>query len=422
MLKRIILKNGLRVVLVPQASSLAATVFVLVEAGSEYESKAVNGISHFLEHMVFKGTLNRPKPGLIAAELESLGAEYNAFTGQEETAYFAKAQSHKLAQVIELVADMYLNPLFNPAEIEKERGVIVEEINLYEDSPTRKIHSLYSALLYGDQPAGWDVAGEKSTIQRLRQEDFIRYRSAHYMPAATAVVIAGNFNSGKVLAQVSKLFENLPAGRKGKKAKTKERQSRPACRVKFKESDQSHLALGVRAFDLFDPRRYALEVLSEVLGGGMSSRLWIRVREELGAAYYVRSNADLAQDHGTLYFTAGVELTKTEAVIRAMLREMSRLTLEKVPATELRKAKDHMIGSLILGMETSDEQAYHYGLQEILTRVIRPLPETIRRIEEVTADEVRRVARAVFREKGLNLAVIGPYKTDARFRKILRLP
>lgn len=422
MFKKIVLPNGLRIVLVPQPSSLAATVAVFVEAGSEYEAKETNGISHFLEHLVFKGTTTRPKPGMIAAELESLGAEYNAMTGQEHTSYYAKAQSHKLPEITDLVSDMYLNPIFNPQEIEKERGVIVEEINLYEDTPSRKIHSLLTSLLYGDQPAGWDIAGEKSVVRRLEREDFVRYRADLYAMAATTVVVAGAFDSRKVISQVRKIFGGLPKGRKWKKERTVERQVRPQVLVKYKESDQSQIAFGIRAFDVFDERRYALQVMTEILGGGMSSRLWHRIREDLGAAYYVRAGEDLSADHGYMAVNAGVDIKKIEEVIRAVLEEFVRLTREPVSPLELRKAKDHMIGNLILSLETSDELAYFYGTQEVLTGSLRTVEELIRRVEKVSSAEVQRLAKTLFVNERLNLAVIGPFKKPDAFRKLLRLP
>ncbi len=419
-LRKTILPNGLRMILAPMPGSLASAVLVLVEAGSEYETRDKNGISHFLEHLVFKGTANRPKPGMIAAELDALGAEYNAFTGQEYTGYWAKAQNHKLGEIIGLVSDLYLNPIFNPEEIEKERGVIIEEINMYEDMPMRRVEELFTTLLYGDQPAGWDIAGRKEVIRRLGREDFIKYRAAHYLPAATSVVVAGDFSLPRIANQLKNLFGQLPRGRKSPRFWTRERQAKPATLLKFKKSDQSHIVLGSRAWDVFDRRKYALQVLSEVLGGGMSSRLFVRIREEMGAAYYVRANAELFLDHGYLTVSAGVEHTKLEKVIRAVLEEFKRLKEELVGPKELQKAKDHMVGGLMLGLETSDELAGFYGHQEILTRRLVPPEEVVKRVLKVKPEEVRAVARTVFREDKLNLAVIGPQRKADPLRKLLR--
>lgn len=419
MYKKIVLPNGLRVILVPQKSTLAATAVVLVEAGSEYETKSLNGVSHFLEHLVFKGTTKRPDPSAISVEMESLGADYNAYTSQEHTSYHAKAQREKLPQILDIVSDMYLDPIFNSDSIEKERGVITEEINMYEDTPSRRIHSLFGSLLYGDQPAGWDVAGDKETIKKLQRNDFVSYRAAHYVATGTIVVVAGSFDSRKVLKQIEALFGDLPKLPRPKKSHTLQSQEAPGLSVKFKESDQSHIALGVRCFDIFDERRHVLEVLSEILGGGMSSRLWRRIREEMGAAYYVRSIEDLSLDHGALYFTAGVDLKQIQQVIPAILEECRKLTTDLVPADELRKAKDHMIGNIILGLETSDQLAYFYGTQEVLTGRIREVDEIIQRIEAVTPAEIKRLARGLFQDKKLNLAAIGPFSQAESFRPLL---
>jgi predicted Zn-dependent peptidase len=419
--KKIVLKNGLRILLVPQASSLAASVLILVEAGSEYETKSINGVSHFLEHMTFKGTAKRPQPGMIAEELASLGAQSNAFTGQEYTGYWAKSESRKLPQILEIVSDLYLNPAFDPEEIEKERGVIIEEINMYEDTPARRVQELFSSLLYGDQPAGWEIGGEKEIIRKLMKDDFVKYREERYVASGTIVVIAGKFNEKQTVAQIKKYFNDLPRRKAGAKSKTKEQQRKPEMLIKFKESGQSHLVIGFRAFNLFDKRRYAIEVLADLLGGGMSSRLWKRVREEMGAAYYVGADSDLSLDHGMFQISAGVDHGKMDLVVTAILEECRKLRTELVSEKELKKTKDHMIGGLILGLETSDALASYYGGQEILTKKLLPPETIIDTIQKVTAEEIQAVAKSIFVPKGLNLAVIGPYQNSEIFEKLLTI-
>ena len=419
--KKIVLKNGLRVILVPQPSSLAASVLILVEAGSEYETKATNGLSHFLEHMTFKGTATRPRPGMIAEELAALGAQSNAFTAQEFTGYWAKAEARKIHKIAEIVADLYLNPLFAPEEIEKERGVIIEELNMYEDTPMRKVHDLFLETLYGDQPAGWDVGGTKDNVRRLAREDFIRYRNERYAAPNTVVVIAGKFNEKKIMEQLRAAFGHLKRKKAPGKLGTREAQARPRMLIRQKESDQGHLVAGFRAFDLFDRRRYAVQVLADILGGGMSSRLWKKVREELGAAYYISAEADLSLDHGYFGISAGVDHGKIGTVLRAILGECRILRDELVPAAELARAKDHMAGNMILGLETADELASFYGGQEVLMRSLLPPAAIIDRIRATTAGEVRAVAREIFRDKGLNLAVIGPYRDKKKIETILTL-
>ncbi len=417
--RKLKLSNGLRVILAPHAG-LAATVLVLVGTGSEYESRRINGLSHFLEHMCFKGTVNRPQPGMIATELDSLGAEYNAFTGQEYTGYWAKAENHKLPQILDIVSDLYLNPVFNKAEIEKERGVVIEEMNLYEDTPMWSAQDLFMTVLYGDQPAGWRIVGKKEIIQRLDRKDFLAYRKKHYIAPATIVVVAGNFDLKKISADIKRYFGKLPRAAKPAKPKTSDRQAKPQILLKFKDSDQSHLVLGARAFSVFDERRFALQVAADILGGGMSSRLWHRVREELGAAYYIRSSAEFFIDHGYLDVSAGVDHRKIELVIRAVVEELRRLRDELIEAKELKKSKDHLIGRLILGLETSDEVASFYGGQEVLTGTFLNPQKTIEFVRKVTAEEIRAVARSIFTANRLNLAVIGPYKKSESFRKILK--
>jgi predicted Zn-dependent peptidase len=419
--KKIILKNGLRILLVPQPENMAATVLILVEAGSEYETKRVNGVSHFLEHLMFKGTVNRPRPGMIAHELAALGAQSNAFTDQECTGYWAKAQAEKLPKILEIVSDLYLNPIFNPEEIEKERGVIIQEINMYEDDLPARAQKIFLELVYGDQPAGWDVAGTKPVIQALNRDDFTGYRAERYVAPGTLVVVSGKFDEKKTVAQIRNYFGSLPRKRVIAKHPVREKQSFPRAVTHHKASDQAHLVVGFRAFDTFDKRRYALRLMADVLGGGMSSRLFMKVREELGAAYYIGSGADLSLDHGLLSISAGVEHGKIEVVIRAILEECRRLRDEIVPAQELQKSKDHMIGNLILGLETSDDLASFYGGQEIITKTILPPEALVARIRGTTASEVQGVARAVFKEKHLNLALVGPYKNKKNFQRLLKL-
>lgn len=419
--KKHTLKNGMRVITVAQPTNLATTVLVLVEAGSKYEQKGINGLSHFLEHMCFKGTTKRPTALAIAGELDGLGAEYNAFTSHEWTGYFAKVEKHHAGQALDLVSDLYLNPTFETAEIEKEKGVIIEELNMYEDMPQRKIGDIFMRLLYGDQPAGWDVGGEKDIIRILTKSDFVKYRKLHYLPKATLLIVTGAFDEAKILADAEKLFSKMPEGEKGGKLAVKEAQTKPEILLKFKESDQTHVMIGVRAFSMFDKRRYVLEVLSDILGGGMSSRLFQKVREELGAAYYVRASADLYTDHGYLAAGAGVEHSKLKIVISAILGEFNKLKNEKVSDAELARAKSHLSGNLLLGLETSDALAMYYGAQEILKKSVSTPDELVAGINAVTAEQIQELAQEIFKNEKLNMAMIGPQKEVAEFQNLLLL-
>ena len=418
--RKTILENGLRVITIPRKDDLATTFLVLVEAGSKYETKDISGVSHFLEHLCFKGTKKRPTAMHIAGELDGLGADYNAFTAQESTGYFAKVEAHKIDAALDIMSDLYLNPVFDAAEMEKEKGVVIEELNMYEDLPMKKINDHFMELLYGDQPAGWDVGGTKAVIRSIGKDQVVGYRGEHYLPQATVVVVVGAFDEEEMLAKIRASFGSMPAGKKAGKAAVTESQSEPRVMLVPKKVDQTHVVIGCRAFSNADPHRFALEVLSDILGGGMSSRLFQKVREELGAAYYVKSSIELFTDHGFLAVNAGVDQAKLGAVIAAVLAEMKRLADELVPADELTRAKNHLIGRIILGLEASDELASFYGVQEIDGMPLMTPQELVERVSSVTPEEIRDVAREIFRDDRLNMAVIGPLESDTELRAALR--
>lgn len=418
--KKYVLSNGLRVIFVPQPDSLTATVLVLVEAGSKYETKKINGVSHFLEHLCFKGTKKRPTSFDITSELESLGAVSNAFTGHEATGYFAKVRKDKISEALDIIADLYVNPVFNAQEIEKEKGVVIEELNMYEDMPMRKVGDLFTELLYGNQPAGWDIGGTKEVIRSLSRKDIIDYRQQHYVAQATAVVVAGSFNEKNILADIKKMFDNIPATKKFPKIKTIEKQSTPEVLLKHKKSDQTHIILGFRSFDMFDDRRFALEVLGDILGGGMSSRLFQRVREQMGAAYYVRAGADFFTDHGFFAVSAGLDNKRAKDVIKTILEELKKISSKKVSSEELKRAKNHLTGTMMIGLESSDDLAGFYGNQELFREAIRTPEEIVKKIEAVTAGDILKTAKDIMKSKCLNLAIIGPDKDRKEFELILK--
>jgi predicted Zn-dependent peptidase len=419
--KKYVLPNGLRIILVPQPRSLATTVLVLVEAGSKYENKKNKGVSHFLEHLCFKGTKKRPTALAITSELDSLGATSNAFTGHEFTGYFAKVRPAKVGDILDIISDVYLNPVFDEKEIEKEKGVVIEELNMYEDLPMKKVGDLFTELLYGDQPAGWNIGGTKEVIKSLRRKDIVEYRNRHYVAKATTVVVAGAFEEKDILKRIKSLFKGVAVSKKFSKSKTKEVQKKPEILLRHKQSDQTHIILGFRAFDMFDKRRYALEVLGDILGGGMSSRLFQSVREELGAAYYIKSGSDLFTDHGFFAVSAGLDNSRAEQVIGAILKELRKISSDLVGKEELRKSKNHLTGQLMIGLETSDELAVYYGQQELFKDKIITPKELVKKIEAVTAEGVRNVAQDIMKNKDLNLALIGPLKDKKALERILVL-
>lgn len=415
------LENGLRILTVPMPGTLTTTVTVLVEAGSEYENKEINGLSHFLEHMCFKGTLKRPKAIDITRELDGIGAAYNAFTSNEVTGYYAKSEAGHLDKILDIVSDLYLNPVFDPNEIAKEKGVIIEEINMYEDMPMNKAHAVFTKLVYGDQPAGWDILGEKDVVTGLKQEDFIKYRNARYVASNTLVIVAGNFEETETIEKIKTLFSGVKLGEKVTKPVTVESQSSPAVFIHPKNSDQTHLVLGARAFNVFDDRRFTLEVLSDLLGGGMSSRLFVKVREELGAAYYVHAEDQLFLDHGYFSVSAGVANDKLEVVLAVILGELKDLRDNLVSDRELAIAKNHLVGNIVIGLETSDDISRFYGSEEIMTGNILSPKELEEKVRAVTAEEIRSLAKDIFRNSSLNLALVGPVKEEEPLRRLLTL-
>lgn len=418
--KKTILKNGLRVVTVPMKDNPTVTVLVLVEAGSKYENKVNNGISHFLEHMCFKGTVKRPKAIDISKELDSIGSQYNAFTAQEYTGYYAKSDAKHFKKIFDVVSDIYLNSTFPEAEMQKEKGVIIEEINMYEDLPNRHVQDLMMELLYGDQPAGWNIAGKKENILNMKRNDFVNYKNEHYLPEATTIVVAGSVKVDDVLREVKKVFGNLKRGKKASKLKVKESQSKPEVLVSFKETDQTHFVLGFRSFDLFNKKNNVISVLGGVLGGGMSSRLFQKLREEMGVGYYVRSYNDTFTDHGFFQVSAGVDNKRINEVINAVLKELKKLVDEKVSEEELKKVKECLIGNMKLSLESSDDIANFFGGQELLKKEIKNLDAKIKEIRKVTSGDIQKLAKEIFRNDKMNLSLIGPFKDKEKFTKILK--
>lgn len=414
------LKNGLRVITVPMKDNPTATVLVLVETGSKYEDKKVNGISHFLEHMCFKGTAKRPKAIDISKELDMLGSQYNAFTGQEYTGYYAKSGAKHFPQLFDVVSDIYLNSTFPEPEIEREKGVIIEEINMYEDMPSRHVQDLMMKLLYGDTPAGWNIAGEKKNVLRMKRDDFVKYKKDHYLPEATVIVVAGQVSAEEVMKEVKKVFENIPRGKKLGKVKVKENQKKPEILVKFKETDQTHFVLGVRSYALSHKNNPIMSVLGAVLGGGMSSRLFQKLREEMGVGYYVRAYNDTYTDHGFFQISAGVDNKRVYEVLDAVIAECNLLKRELVGEEELNKVKEFLIGNAKLSLELSDDIANFYGSQELLKREIKNIEDKAHEIRKVTAGDIKKLAKQIFKDSGLNLALIGPFKDKSKLKKILK--
>jgi len=420
MFKKTTLDNGLRIITAPMQGTNTVTVLVLCGTGSDYEAREISGISHFLEHMFFKGTKNRPTPDNIKHELDGMGSISNAFTSHEITGYHVKAAKTYLDQSLDLLSDIYKNSLLPAEEIERERQVIVEEMHKDRDTPTLYIWWVWERLLYGDQPAGWDVIGEEKVIRALKREDFANYFTHQYVAANTAVVVAGNFEEQPTVAKVVSLFGGIrhdPPLRR--KPALFEAQVKPAVQLEYKETDQTHLTIGYRGFDGNHRERYAAEVLAVLLGGSWSSRMWDRIREKLGLAYTVMTGHESYSNRGYLVTYAGVDHRNVEKTIKAAMEEYGKVCVEPPSAAELKRVKDYIRGTTLIGLEQSNAVASFVGGEEMLTGKPLGVEEVFARIDSVTAEDMCAVAREIIRPERLNLAMIGPFKDPAQFEKIL---
>jgi len=423
MYRKTTLKNGLRIISVPAKEDQAVTVLILVGTGSKYEKKETSGISHFLEHMYFKGTKKRPDQIAVAETLDRVGGIYNAFTGEEYTGYFAKVASSHFRLALDWVSDIFLNSTLPSKEIEKEKGVIIEEINMYHDNPMSHVELLWTKLLYGDQPAGWDIAGNKKTVSAIGREKLAGYKKSQYTAPNTVVCLSGNINEKKAIIEVKKYFGGVSSKNSRPKAEVKEMQREPGLILKEKETNQTHIHLGVRSYNIFHPRKYALDLMAAVLGGMMSSRLFTEIRGKLGLAYYINTASAYNSDTGYLTTNAGIDNGKTDLAISTILKEYRKIVQKKVGEKELKKAKDYIKGKTTLYLESSDAKASFYGGQELIEKKIMEPADIFRKIDKVTSSEIRSVARDIFQPQKLNLALIGPFKEKEknRFRKILKL-
>ena len=420
MFKKTTLKNGLRVITVPQGSTQAVTVLVLVGTGSKYESKEISGISHFLEHTFFKGTKKRPSVLAISETLDRVGGIYNAFTSEEYTGYFAKAAATNFDLALDWVSDIFLNSLLPEQEIKKEKGVIIEEINMRFDHPMLYVGILWNKLLYGDQPAGWDIAGTKESIMEIDRQKLLSYMKDQYVAKNTIICVAGKIDDASTLKKIKKYFSKINTTSFKLKLPVIEKQTQPECLLHQRETDQAHLCLGVRGYNIFHPQKYTFELLGIILGGMMSSRLFIEVREKLGIAYYIKTDVSSDTDTGFLVTQAGVDNKKAEQAITTILKGYRKISQKKVPKSELKKAKDCLRGRMALILEPSDALSSFYGLQELLKKEILTPEEIYTKIDKVSANDILKVSQDIFQPNKLNLAIIGPFKDKAKFQQLLK--
>jgi predicted Zn-dependent peptidase len=374
--KIITLKNGLRVIVVESASFPTVTTQLLVGAGSRYETKENNGIAHFFEHMAFKGSKKYPSSCVISSTIEGEGGVFNAFTAKDHTGYWIKALSEDFPVVIDVLSDMVLNPLLDKGEIEREKGVIAEEINMYEDNPARKVGEVLDTLLYPDNPLGYDIAGTKDIVDTFNRKTFTDYIDTHYHAKNAVLVVAGGVKYIKGFNElIEEKFANWHGGVKSTFEKVIEKQSAPQIIVRTKKTEQAHFCLGYRTFSQYDKRRYVLSVLSTILGGGMSSRLFMEVREKRGLCYYISTGRELYEDVGNLVTQAGVtnDLEKVKESIRVIIAEHNKIAKGDLKQEELYKAKELLKGRLMLSLEDSSNVASFYGNKMLLeNEVVEP--------------------------------------------------
>jgi len=412
------LGNGVRVVTAPMPQVPSVACFVMLAAGSRYETPESKGIAHFAEHMFFKGTERRPTARTIAAEIDAIGGEFNAFTGKELTGYYVKCGSETRDVALDVLTDMLLHSRFEQAEIEKEKGVILEEMNVYLDTPQRYVGNVYDRLLYADQPLGWDILGTKETIESATRETFASYLDAWYRPERIVVGVAGRIGEG-LHAKLEELLGGLEPAPTGAPVPVELPPDGSPVLLHTKASEQAHLILGVRGYPIGHPNRYALQLLAVVLGAGMSSRLFTEVREKRGLAYYVHAGNTSYTDAGTFYSTAGVDVDRVDEAIATILGELRRMASEPVPADELEKARGYAKGRFVLRLE-SPQGTIQYGLRrEVLEGEIEEPDDLLRRLDEVTIEDVQRVAMDLFDGKRLYLALVGPFDEPERFEKLL---
>ncbi len=420
-INKTVLKNGMRIITIPTKNTKVATVLVLVKVGSKYEDKNLSGISHFLEHMLFKGTKKRATSLIVVEEIDKIGGIQNAFTLEEYTGYYAKVKSSYLNVAVDFIADIYLNSLFKEEEVKKEKGVIIEELNMIQDNPMLYCQYLFQNLLYKDQPAGWDVGGNKKSVAGIKRDDIIDYWKKHYIAQNTVVVVAGNINKKGTESIVKSYFSKIKSGVPFKKPQVIENQKKPEVSNSYKKTDQTHLCLGVRAFNIFHPHHYTQNIIASLLGGMMSSRLFVKIRNELGLAYYIATSIDSNPDTGYLVTQAGVDNKKAKLAISAILKEYKDLKKNNISLKELKKIKEQLKGKAAIYLEGSDALAKFYGTTELLENKTYNIESVFKKIDKITRGDVRKVANEMFVSKNLNLALVGPFKDKKVFEKILKV-
>jgi len=420
MFKKNILKSGLRLVSKKINGTKAVTVLVLVGAGSRYEHQKIRGISHFLEHMFFKGAERYKNTKEVSSAIDSIGGEFNAFTGKEYAGYYVKVAAENVEVACDVLSDMLLNSKFDQAEIEKERGVILEEYNMYQDTPMYQIGWNFEALVFGDQPLGWDQIGTKELINSVNHEDFVKYNSELYTSDNVVIAMAGNIEDSEAKALAEKYFD-MPKSEKAFDFDALDLDLTGSdIYLKEKKTEQAHIAVGFPAYAEGHDDHWVLRALAVILGGNMSSRMFLGVREAKGLAYYIHTSLDNYSDGGAIVTNAGVDLTRIDDAISGIIEQYRLLLEEDVSEEELNRAKAYLKGKTVLNLEDSEEYAHLLAKYELLRGGAKEPEELFKRLDAVSAADIRRVVKDLFKEDKMKLAVIGPYDDEGRFRDLLK--
>ena len=422
MYQKTTLDNGLRLVTSTMPHTRSVCIGLFIGTGSRYESDAEAGTSHFIEHLLFKGSEKRPTPGEISAAIEGVGGILNGGTDKEMTVYWCKIAQDHFPLALDVLTDMLLHPRFDPQEITKERQVIIEEINMCKDSPSQEANMLIDGLLWPGHPLGRDIAGSKETVAAITREVMLDYLDRQYQPDNTVVAIAGNIRHQKAVNSVSRVMDSWASRKPRTGYSAYQPAPAPAQQVKIEKRDieQAHLCLALPGLPLLHPQRFKLDLLNVILGQGMSSRLFTEIRDRLGLAYSIHSYVEHFLDSGSLTIYAGVDTKNLATAIKAILEQLNRLK-ETVPEAELSRARELSRGRLLLGMEDSHNVAGWLGGQEALTKRVLTTEEVTAIIDAITAEELEQLAQELIEGKSLRLAVVGPVAEDEPLEELLRL-
>ncbi|MGC8981562.1 MAG: M16 family metallopeptidase [Minisyncoccia bacterium] len=414
------LSSGIKTIIYPSDFLPLTTILILVKTGTDYENRNNNGISHFIEHLFFKGTKNYPDPNILAVELDKIGADYNAFTSYEYTGYYIKTLPEFTEKGIELLGDMLMNPIFDEKEIEKERGVILEEIKFVHDTPQYYIFDIGLKLLYGDQPAGWPILGKESIIKRLKRKDILDYFLRQYTNNNMLIIVVGKFNKDKILKKLEKTFSKFKRLKPYKKAITKNYQDKLKTKIiQRKDIKQAHVLILFRTKGLKELKeeRFKEKLLTSILGYGFSSRLFKILRQELGLTYYLKIDDTFFYDRGYFYIQFGCDIDKIELALSKTTQELKDIKKEKIYDDEIEKSKIILKNNLLSTVETSMDLASFYGFEYFYFNKFLSIEENIRKIEKIGEKDLKETANKILNIKNLNCVIISPFldkKIDIR--------